>query len=129
MKMPDLDVKSDASYLTRLEKDAKGSLTAILILMIIKHDKQTWGYNIRKKLAAITDKTIEVNYSSLYTILRNFEEKYSLIESKIEDKRRYYSITSKGNKELVEISNFWKNLIDTANAAFKQLDNLVQETT
>lgn len=121
--MSDLEENSASSYLTRLEKDAKGSLTAILILMIIKYDEKTWGYNIRKKLARITNKSIEINYSSLYTILRNFEEKYFLVESIMEDKRRYYSMTPKGNKELLEIRDFWKDLIETGNVAFKHLDN------
>ncbi|NHJ01891.1 MAG: PadR family transcriptional regulator [Candidatus Heimdallarchaeota archaeon] len=115
-----VDVSS--SYLTRLEKDAKGSLTAILILTIINHDEMTWGYKIKKKLSEITNRDIEVNYSTLYTILRNFEEKYFLVDSKMEDKRRYYSITNKGRQILSEMSDFWDNLIDTSRVAFKNLE-------
>ena len=37
-------VEVASSYITRLEKDAKGSLTAILILAIINQDKMSWGY-------------------------------------------------------------------------------------
>ena len=36
----------------------------------------------------ITNKSIEVNYSTLYTILRNFEVKYSLVESEMEENSR-----------------------------------------
>ena len=120
MTTPNVEVAS--SYITRLEKDAKGSLTAILILAIINQDKMTWGYKIKKKLAEITNKNIEVNYSTLYTILRNFEVKYSLVESEMEDKRRHYSITTKGRQILSEMGEFWDNLLDVSRVAFKNLD-------
>lgn len=108
----------------RIQKDAKGSLGAILILSIIKMEKKTWGYQIKKTLGNLTVGKFQIKDSSLYTILNNLEKKYRLIQSTKERKLRFYSLTELGFEELERVQNYWQELIAIGNEAFKNMKSL-----
>jgi DNA-binding PadR family transcriptional regulator len=105
----------------RIEKDAKGSLIALLILGIIQMEKKTWGYQIKKKLKEITVDTFRIKDSSLYTILNNLQEKYNLIQSNKDGKLRYYTITKHGSEEIKRGYIYWQRLVKIGNEAFETL--------
>lgn len=110
------------SLIDRLEKDAKGSLTTILILGIIKREGKTWGYQIKKTLKTITQGDSYIKDSSLYTSLRNLEVNYKLIKSEIKERRRYYSLTELGLQEIDQIYEYWQNLVQVGTEAFEKLN-------
>ena len=105
----------------RLEKDARGALTAILILSIIQKEEKIWGYQIKKELKEITNATSHIKDSSLYTVLRNLEKNYKLLSSEMKERRRYYSLTELGKQEITHAFEYWFSLIQTSMRAFEKL--------
>ena len=103
---------SNFSIFDRFEKDQVGILLSILILQIIKREKRIWGYDIKQILTKITENKIEIKNSTVYTILKSFESKYALLESEMEERRRYYKLTEKGIKNLSLILNDWKKMTE-----------------
>ena len=105
----------------RLEKDARGALTAILILSIIQKEEKIWGYQIKKELKEITNATSHIKDSSLYTVLRNLEKNYKLLSSEMKERRRYYSLTKLGRQEIAHAFEYWLGLVQTSISAFEKL--------
>lgn len=99
------------NLIDRLEKDAKGSLTTILILAIIHKHENTWGYQIKQILSEITKIENPINDSTLYTTLRNLENNYKLIKSEFSDRRRTYKLSDSGEVEINNIYSYWTQLI------------------
>ena len=120
--MTGLKSKKPNSLIDRLDKDVKGSLTFILIILIIKTEKRTWGYQIKKKLQILTQSDSAISDSTLYTVLRNLENNYWLIESEVEERRRYYSLTKLGITETDRVAKYWQNLLLTSVELFQKLD-------
>jgi len=116
--------KSSSFLVDRLEKDVRGFLTTLLILAIIKKQERTWGYKIKQELKKITQSETYINDSSLYTILRNLEsDKYGqLIISEMEKRRRYYTLSSQGGKELTLAVNRWIELMENSKKVLSTLD-------
>jgi len=107
----------------RLKKDAKGSLTTILILGAIKEGEgSSWGYGIKQHLRELTDSSSEIKDSSLYTILKSLEIKYNLIKSETREKRRYYALTELGEQDYRKACEFWYDLIRTSINALEILN-------
>ena len=120
----DYSARKFTSLRDRIEKDAKGALSAILILSIIKMEGRTWGYHIKKQLSFLTAGKFQIKDSSLYTILNNLEEKYKLIQSIKEKKLRYYSLTELGFEELQLSHDYWQELVAIGNSVFKKMISL-----
>ena len=115
-------------YIDRLEKDAKGSLVAILILGIILKNENTWGYQIKLKLLEITNNNIQINDSTLYTILRSMENQYELVNSHKIDRKRTYQLTKHGKLKFQEIIQFWNDLFLSGLSYFRNLNLDLPET-
>ncbi|MHA2365930.1 MAG: PadR family transcriptional regulator [Candidatus Hodarchaeales archaeon] len=109
-------------FIKRLEKDSKGVLTTILILKLIQEEGKIWAYLIKKKLYTITNGENEIKNSSLYTILKTLEQTYEFLESKMEDRRRYYSLTPLGQKMTSLAIQYWFDLVDESFVAFQNLN-------
>lgn len=79
--------------------------TSLLVLSLIEQ-QDMYGYQIIKELKRKSENVFELKEGSLYPVLHALENE-KLITSYIEDtdsarKRRYYSITDKGRKELAD---------------------------
>ncbi|MFX0094187.1 MAG: PadR family transcriptional regulator [Candidatus Hodarchaeota archaeon] len=111
----------EPSLVKRLEKDAKGALTTILILCIIKQEGATWGYQIKKRLKDITHSDTYIKDSSLYTTLKSLEINYQLIISEMKERRRYYSLTVRGLQETSQVYAYWEEIVQTGKKAFEIL--------
>lgn len=107
-----------------LEKDAKGSLTRLLILLIVNdnqiHGEDSWGYSIKKKLKSLTQ-TDEIKDSSLYTILKRFET-LKILKPEKKEIRTVYSLTNLGKESLEEGIAFWRNLIKFSKEKIDKFD-------
>ncbi|MFW9991761.1 MAG: PadR family transcriptional regulator [Candidatus Odinarchaeota archaeon] len=113
-------VDGDASLVSRMDKDARGSLTVLLMLAIIEREGKTWGYRIRQKLAELTGNDSILD-STLYAGLKALEKTYGLVKSEREDRRRYYVITERGKKQLEEARDYWWELFAVSRKAFHEL--------
>ncbi|MHA2245211.1 MAG: PadR family transcriptional regulator [Candidatus Hodarchaeales archaeon] len=120
-KNSDYQSRKFTSLRDRIKKDARGALSAILILSIIRMEGRTWGYHIKKQLGALTANEFQIKDSSLYTILNNLEEKYKLIQSIKEKKLRYYSLTEQGLVELQRTHDYWHELVAIGNKVFEKM--------
>ena len=87
----------------------KGS-TTMLILEMLKNENM-YGYQMIKKLSEKSEDVFELKEGTLYPILHGLEEE-GLITSYWDEttakKRKYYSITEKGKKQLKEKKEEWK---------------------
>ena len=81
----------------------KGSTEMLVLSTIAKEDM--YGYKIVKDIEVLSSGAFVLNEGSLYPILHKFEND-GLVESYWEEyenrKRKYYHITSKGNRQLKE---------------------------
>ena len=87
----------------------KGS-TAILVLSVISR-KQMYGYQIIREIDQLSDSVFHLNEGTLYPILHALEEENFLDcyweDSESGRKRKYYTITEKGKKELAKQKEEW----------------------
>ena len=87
----------------------KGS-TNLLVLSLLEKENM-YGYQMIKKMQEQSNNLFEFQEGTLYPILHSLEEK-GLITSYWDEtgskKRKYYSITKKGNEQLKEKKEEWK---------------------
>ena len=101
----------------RFEKELKGALTTLIILLIIQKEKEIYGYKIKKLLKEITVSDKMITDSTLYTSLRSLESKYKLIKSSTDDRRVYYSLTDSGSINIDKLIKFWRSIQITTDRA------------
>ena len=86
---------------------------------------EKYGYELVEALAAESEGVLAMGQSSLYPLLYNLEAK-GLVQSRTDESgprpRRYYRLTSKGEKKLAADARQWAALFD----ALKSLDVLPQ---
>ena len=87
----------------------KGS-TNMLILSLLEKENM-YGYQMIKEISKESNNVFELQEGTLYPILHGLEEK-GFITSYWDEtgtkKRKYYSITKKGKKQLKERKEEWK---------------------
>lgn len=93
--------------------DILRGLTDTIILAQLKTG-DSYGYQINKNISEISGKTLELKEATLYTSFRRLEEA-KLIASYWGDensgaRRRYYSITEAGKKELESNRMDWDSI-------------------
>lgn len=105
--------------MSEIQQVRKGS-TPLLILSVLAH-KKMYGYEIMRELEARSEGYFTMTAALLYPALHQLEEE-GLLESEWRDnpgkrRRKYYTITTKGNKALqtsrLEWQNFLSNLFKT----------------
>ena len=93
-----------------MDAQLRRGLLDVCVLAAIKNE-DSYGYKIIKDLKPI----IELSESTLYTILKRLEEAKMLIVRSTEYEgrlRKYYHITSLGQKRLEEFKEEWKELME-----------------
>lgn len=98
-------------FMDNFSKELIGACTVPILLSIISNE-DSYGYEIIKKVKAISKDRIEFKDGTLYPVLHKLENK-GLIESywKITDsgrKRKYYRICQKGKKTLLNEKENWE---------------------
>lgn len=97
------------SYL-KIDKELMKGSTTLLILNLLGKEN-LYGYQLIKKLSEESENIFNLKEGTLYPILHGLEEK-GFISSYWDDttgkKRKYYSITKQGKKQLKESKEEWK---------------------
>lgn len=97
------------SYL-KIDKELMKGSTTLLILNLLEKEN-LYGYQLIKKLSEESENIFNLKEGTLYPILHGLEEK-GFISSYWDDttgkKRKYYSITKQGKKQLKESKEEWK---------------------
>ena len=114
--------KNPVDLVVRILGDVDSSITTIIILNLISRREKIWGYQLKQDLFEIIETKIQ--NSTLYTILRNLELKYSILDSEMANRRRYYWLTEGGKEAIDILNNGWSDLITKSEKLFKKTNNL-----
>jgi DNA-binding PadR family transcriptional regulator len=94
-----------------IDKGLLGGSTLLLVLSLLE-ETDMYGYEIIKELEKHSDKVFQFKEGTLYPILHKLENN-NYVKSYINSgdngkERKYYQITSKGKKKLVEEKEKWQ---------------------
>lgn len=78
------------------------TLTEQMFYILICLIQESCGVDIMKKVEELTNGRVIIGPGTLYSLLDNFVKEKIIIETKIENRRKNYVITSHG-KEMVEM--------------------------
>ncbi len=96
----------------------KGSIDILLLSQIASKD--TYGFEIVKNLQAKSNNIYKMSEGTLYPALQRLELKKYLKSywgnSETGGRRKYYSITDQGKKELMKKVDEWNSVNDLINA-------------
>ena len=96
----------------------KGS-TSMLVMSVLKN-KDLYGYKIIKEIETLSDNVFSLKEGTLYPILHALE-KENLLESYWDDtdgsKKKYYHLTNKGKKQIMEKKEEWQVCLKSVNKA------------
>lgn len=95
----------------KISKDLVAASAAPLVLSILR-EGESYGYAIIQKVRDLSDGQMEWTDGMLYPVLHRLEEQ-GLISSSWQlseagRKRKYYSLTAQGKKELAEQKRQWE---------------------
>ncbi len=95
----------------KIDKGLIGGSTLLLLLSLLE-ETDRYGYEIIKELEERSDKTFQFKEGTLYPVLHKLENQ-GFVQSYIAKgetgkERKYYQITPKGKKQLVEEKKQWK---------------------
>jgi PadR family transcriptional regulator, regulatory protein PadR len=100
----------------------KGSIDIVILALTSSGD--VYGYEITKKIKTFTNSLYEMGEGTLYPALKRLEEKKFLTsywgEADKGGRRKYYSITEEGRKELTHKLNNWKVINSLINDCLKE---------
>lgn len=94
----------------KVDKELLKGSTTMLILNLLEKENM-YGYQMIKSLKEKSQNVFELKEGTLYPILHALEEKELVIsywDETASKKRKYYSITKKGKKQLNEKKEEWK---------------------
>lgn len=101
----------------KINKELLKGSTTMLILEMLK-DENMYGYKMIKKLSQKSENIFELKEGTLYPILHGLEENgfiTSYWDETTVKKRKYYTITEKGKKQLKEKKEEWKTFSNGIN--------------
>jgi PadR family transcriptional regulator, regulatory protein PadR len=103
----------------KLERELMRGAGPTAVLQILSSGEK-YGYELIEALAAKSDGVLAMGQSTLYPLLYNLEAK-GMVTSRVDETgprpRRFYRLTSKGEKKLAADTKQWQALLD----AFKSL--------
>lgn len=95
----------------KIDKGLIGGSTNLLLLSLLD-EADRYGYEIIKELELRSDKAFQFKEGTLYPVLHKLENsgfvKSYMAKGDTGKERRYYQITKKGKKQLVEEREKWK---------------------
>ena len=89
-----------------------------LSIMALLEKKKMYGYEIAKKLRALTNEILAIEEGTLYPLLRRLEKKgWVEVEWIIAEgrPRKYYKLTERGKIALEKMKFHWKLLVAEVN--------------
>lgn len=115
-----------SEFRQKMNKETKSGLISLLILYIIKHNKEPmYGYKIIQTIEELSNKELKFQEGTVYAILRSLQRQ-ELLESYIEEStqgppRKYYKITELGKEALVIGWEDWNNLVEASMRVINKL--------
>lgn len=106
------------------ESDVRRGLLRLLVLAVIKESKSTFGYEIAQSIKKRTAERLIVQDGTLYPLLRRLEDQKmvrSTWDVSGERPRKYYQITSAGEKQLLAMLEFWNDLVISLDPLFRSI--------
>lgn len=94
----------------RISKELIKGSTTMLILELLENENM-YGYQMIKKLSEKSENIFELKEGTLYPILHSLEENdliTSYWDNSTAKRRKYYTITEKGKKQLKERKKEWE---------------------
>lgn len=95
----------------KISKDLVAASAAPLVLSILR-EGESYGYAIIQKVRDLSDGQMEWTDGMLYPVLHRLEEQGLICASwqvsEAGRKRKYYSLTAQGKKELAEQKRQWE---------------------
>lgn len=102
----------------KFDKGLIGGSTILLILSLLE-ETDRYGYEIIKELEVRSDKTFQFKEGTLYPVLHKLENngyiKSYIAKGENGKERKYYQITDKGKKQLIEEKEKWKKFSISVN--------------
>ncbi|WP_452220613.1 PadR family transcriptional regulator [Lacinutrix salivirga] len=98
----------------------KGTLQPIILKLISESDKM-YGYEITQEVRKLTLGKIDISEGALYPILHKLEAKGILETEKVyigKRVRKYYKVTTEGEKVAEEVTKEINNFIETLHLIF-----------
>jgi PadR family transcriptional regulator, regulatory protein PadR len=96
----------------------KGVLELIVLLSV--KDKDMYGYELISEVSKIVD----VNDGTIYPLLKRLTNDHLfdtyLVESNEGPSRKYYKLTSLGDKKLTDLMSTWKSFYTSVNNFIKE---------
>ncbi|MDX1566028.1 MAG: helix-turn-helix transcriptional regulator [Phycisphaeraceae bacterium] len=98
----------------KIEREMMRGAGPVAVMKLLSNGER-YGYELVEQLARQTAGVLEMGQSTLYPMLYNLEGK-GWIRSRTDDSgprpRKYYSLTSKGRKQLADDTKRWAALIE-----------------
>src|SRR2546425_5886742 len=95
-----------------LDRDLKRGSTEILIMAMVE-DRPRHGYEIAKSIEQRSDGVLQFHVASLYPLLYRLEKRGLIkgrwVEKPGQRRRRFYKLTTAGQKILAEQRKTWKD--------------------
>jgi len=95
-----------------LDREVKRGSTEMLILALVE-DRPRHGYEIAKLIEQRSDGVLQFHVASLYPLLYRLEKRGLIkgrwVEKAGQRRRRFYKLTTAGQKILAEQRQTWKN--------------------
>lgn len=95
----------------KIDKGLLGGGTLLLVLSLLE-DADRYGYEIIKELETRSDKTFQYKEGTLYPVLHKLENNgyvtSYMVKAESGKERKYYQITAKGKKQLIEEKEKWQ---------------------
>jgi len=91
-----------------------------LLVLRMLSGREMYGYEIVKAMRLITGEAIGFGEGVIYPVLHGLEESGALKARRkaVNGRERvYYSLTSKGRRRLLQLSDEWKRVSDGVNSA------------
>lgn len=99
-----------------IDKELLKGFIDILILSIIKSNRNIYGYNIMKLVNAASENNFELQTGTLYIALKRLEKQKFIISEMIEGdngiRRRHYLITKEGEVQLNKLNGDFNKITE-----------------
>lgn len=95
----------------KIDKGLIGGSTILLLLSLLQ-ERDRYGYEMIRELEVRSDKTFQLKEGTLYPVLHKLENlgyvKSYLSKGDAGRERKYYQITNRGKKQLIEEKKQWQ---------------------
>ena len=101
------------------------TLTEPMYYILLSLTEQRHGYGIMQAVDQMTKGRVSIGAGTLYALLGRFEKENIIVQVRKEDRKKIYSLTSKGRQLLTEEFNRLNQLVLDGSKQFDQEGRLL----